>query len=134
LPLRPDEAGVVFFVDASLGRRIVPGALREAGFEVVAHDDRFPPGTPDATWLAEAGRQHWVVLTRDKRIRYREVERRALERSGVAAFVLAGKSLTGAEMAAALRAALPRMLRLLRKRSPPFIATVGPKGSVTLLT
>jgi hypothetical protein len=57
LPLRPDEAGVVFFVDASLGRRIVPGALREAGFEVVAHDDRFPPGTPDATWLAEAGRR-----------------------------------------------------------------------------
>jgi hypothetical protein len=42
--LRPDEAGVVFFVDASLGRRIVPVALREAGFEVVAHDDRFPPG------------------------------------------------------------------------------------------
>jgi predicted nuclease of predicted toxin-antitoxin system len=131
--LPPDER-VVFFLDASLGRRIVASALREAGFEVIAHDDRFEPATPDAVWLAEAGRQSWVVLTKDQRIRYRALERRALERAQVAAFVLTGKNLTGEEMSAALRAALPRMLRLLRKHAPPFLATVGTTGSVKLVT
>ena len=130
----PREAPVVFFIDASLGRRIVPGALREAGFEVVVHDDRFQPGTPDAVWLAEAGRQRWVVLTKDKRIRYRAAERQALHRANVPAFVLIGKNLTGQEMAEVLRSAVPRMLRTLRKNSPPFIATVGASGRVRLLT
>jgi len=53
----PPDPPVVFFVDASLGRKVIPDALRDAGFEVIAHDDRFEPGTPDAVWFAEAGRQ-----------------------------------------------------------------------------
>ena len=130
----PRDEPVVFFVDASLGRHIVPGALRDAGFEVVVHDDRFEPGTPDAEWLAEAGRLRWVVLTKDKRIRYRTSELLALRRANVAAFVLTGKNLTGQELADQLRAALPRILRVLQTKRPPFIATVGANGRVTILT
>jgi len=129
----PRESRPVFFVDASLGRHIVPEALRRQGVEVVAHDDRFEPGTPDAVWLEEAGHQGWLVLTKDKRIRYRENERRALQRAGVAAFVFVGKNLTGAEIAKALVAALPRMLRTAQRTPRPFIATVTPRGSVKLL-
>ena len=131
--MRPDGP-VVLFVDASLGRRIVPQALRDAGHEVVAHDDRFSPGTEDAVWLAEAGRQRWVVLTKDKRIRYRANELQALHQAEVAAFVLIGKNLTGEQMAAALVAGLPAMLRMLRRRQPPFIGTVGATGKVAILT
>lgn len=53
---------VTFFVDASLGRHVVPGALRWAGVNAVAHHDCFPEATPDETWLTEAGRQGWLVL------------------------------------------------------------------------
>ncbi len=120
-------------MDASLGRRIVPEALRREGIEVVAHDDQFEPGTPDAIWLEEAGRRGWVVLTKDKRIRYRENERRVLQRARVAAFVFVGKDLTGEEIAAALVAALPRMIRTTQRTPRPFIATVTPGGSVRLL-
>jgi hypothetical protein len=130
--LPPDES-LVFFVDASLGRRIVPEALRTAGFEVIAHDDRFEPATPDAKWLEEAGRRGWVVLTKDQRIRYRANELLALRDARVAAFVLVGKNMTGHDMANALVAGLPRMLRILRGRERPFIAIVRPKGSVRLL-
>ena len=126
--------GPVFFVDASLGRHIVPEALRLKGVDVVAHDDRFGPGTPDAVWLEEAGRHGWLVLTKDKRIRYRENERRALRRAGVAAFVFVGKDLTGEEIAEALVAALPRMIRTAKRTPRPFIATVTPHGRVRLLT
>ena len=129
----PPEPGPVFFVDASLGRRIVPEALRREGVQVVAHDDRFGPGTPDAVWLEEAGRHGWLVLTKDKRIRYRENERRALQRAGVAAFVFVGKDLTGEEIAKALVVALPRMIRTANQTRRPFIATVTPRGTVRLL-
>ena len=121
-------------MDASLGYRIVPDAIRRKGAEVIAHDDRFEPGTPDAVWLEEAGRQGWIVLTKDKKIRYRENERRALQRARVAAFVVVGKNLTGEEIAKALVLALPRMIRATHRTPRPFIATVTPGGSVRLLS
>jgi len=130
----PREPTPVFFVDASLGRHVVPDALRRCGVEVVAHDDRFQPGTPDAVWLEEAGRNGWLVLTKDKKIRYRENERRALRRAGVAAFVFVGKNLTGEGIAEALVAAVPRMVRTAKKTPRPFIATVTPQGKVSLLS
>jgi len=129
----PPEPRLTFFADASIGRRIVPTALRAAGLRVVVHDDRFPPGTLDEDWLAEAGRLDWLVLTKDKRIRYRQIERRALERAGVGAFVFTGKDLTGEEMAQAIVKALPKILRFARKTPRPFIATVTAGGTVTRL-
>ena len=40
LPSPPERW--VFFVDRCLGRRIIPGALRNAGEEISVHDDFFP--------------------------------------------------------------------------------------------
>jgi len=122
-----------FFIDRSLGQKIVAQALRDAGATVVVHDDRFPPDAPDEDWLHEVGQRGWIVLTKDKRIRYRENERRALQRAGVAAFVFVGKDLTGEEIAKALVVALPRMIRTANQTRRPFIATVTPRGTVRLL-
>ncbi len=130
----PPDSDLTFFVDASRGLRIVPQALREAGVTVVAHDEVFPQGTPDQTWLREAGLAGWIALTKDRRIRYRTIERRALEAAGVAAFVFSGKNLTGDMIAAAIVTALPKMQRLIRKTRRPFIATVTAGGDVRLLT
>lgn len=124
------EAAPVFFVDASLGRRIVPQALREAGLTVIAHDEAFASGTPDAEWLSRAGIEGWIVLTKDKQIRYRDIESRALRRAGVGAFVLNGKNMTGTDMARAFVAAIPRMLRHARRWERPFVATVSAGGAV----
>ena len=63
LPLPPEP--LVFFVDRSLGRRIIPDALRAANAQVELHDDHFPQDARDQTWLAEAGKRGWVVLTKD---------------------------------------------------------------------
>jgi len=116
-----------------LGQRIVPDALRAAGFAVVVHDEVFPPGTPDRVWLARAGREGWLVLTKDKRIRYRALERDALRRAGVGAFVVTGKNLSGIEIAQAVIRAMPRMLRMAKKTPRPFVATVSAGGAVTHL-
>lgn len=123
-PLEP----VTFFVDESLDSLSVVNALREAGASVVRLTDRFPRGTPDDVWLAEAGRNHWVVLTRDKRIRYRQLERLALQAAKVRAFVFTGGNVTGKDTGIILANALGRMERIARADLGPFIYHLGISG------
>src|SRR5438132_13386893 len=74
---KPPEP-LVFFIDRSLGRRKVPDALRAAGVDVRVLDELFPQATPDITWLKEAGAKRWIVVTRDDRIRYNQLEKQAV--------------------------------------------------------
>src|SRR5262249_5105997 len=77
---KPPEP-LVFFIDRSLGRKKVPDALRAAGLDVRVHDELFPQATEDVVWLTEAAAKRWVVVTRDDRIRYNELEKQAPQRS-----------------------------------------------------
>jgi hypothetical protein len=123
---------LVFFVDRSLGRKVVPHALRLAGGDVRVHDDFFAQDALDTLWLAEAGKHGWVVLTKDARIRYRAAEVAALRAAKVRAFVLTAKGdMTGQEIAQAFVLALPAMKRWCAKIAPPFIARVGRDGAVS---
>jgi hypothetical protein len=70
------------------------------------------------------GARGWVVLTKDDRIRYREHEREALLASGVRAFVLTNRSLSGDEMAAIFVDSLPKMRRITQRQRGAFIAAV----------
>jgi len=42
------------------------------------HDELFTQGTADVVWLREAGVREWVVITRDDRIRYNQLEKQAV--------------------------------------------------------
>lgn len=130
--LKPPEQ-VIFFIDASLGRKTVAQALRNVGAKVETHDDHFPQGTPDELWLYKVGEQGWVVLTKDDRIRYRELERQALLAASVRAFVLTARGLRGEENAAIFVTALPAMYKFLRKYDGPFIAKLSRAGSLSLV-
>lgn len=84
---------VRYFVDENdlaLGR-----ALAATRPEVVypGHPDlpEVPRGTLDDDWLPIVGRRALVVITRDKRIRYRKVEKDRWVAFGVRGFVLTGK-------------------------------------------
>jgi hypothetical protein len=50
-----------------------------------------PRQTADDAWLPIVGTRRLVVITRDKRIRYRPVERMAWVSDGVRGFVLTGR-------------------------------------------
>lgn len=97
---------------------------------VEVHADHFVHDEIDQRWLEECGRRGWVVLTKDRNIRYNLVERRALLNAGVAAFVLTSGNMSGADMASAFVKALPRIARFLRKYTPPYIAKVHKDGKV----
>ena len=124
---------LVLFVDRSLGKKIVSGTLRQAGAQVEIHDDHFPPDAPDEDWLREAGRQRWVVLTKDRAIRYRAPALAAIRASGVRMFVLTAGDLQGSEMAALFAKALDRIARMARRQPAPFIAKITKTGAVSVL-
>ena len=69
------------------------GILRAADLKVEVHDDHFAQDTPDPEWLAAVGKNNWIVITRDERIRYRVAEKQAMRRAKVRAFVLAAQAI-----------------------------------------
>lgn len=112
------------FLDESLDSESIAQALAEAGATVERLTRHFPKGTPDEVWLALAGRKRWVVLTRDKRIRYRPLERLALQAADVRAFVFTGGNVTLKDTAEILVRALPK-IRNLSSQAGPFIYHIG---------
>ena len=108
--------------------------LRAAGLKVIVHDDHFPQDSKDPEWLAAAGKNKWIVVTRDEHIRYRVAEKQAIRRWKVRAFVLVARGNLRIEVLAdILLKALPKIRRLATKQSPPFIAKIWRDGSIGLL-
>jgi len=65
---------------------------------VVTMDPRiefFPQGTEDVVWLREAGSNGWIVITRDDRIRYNQLEKQAVIAARLRFFSITSSSLTG---------------------------------------
>jgi hypothetical protein len=131
-PSPPEQ--IVFFTDENLGRHTVPEALRRAEEQVITFHERFSSGTRDQVWLPEVGRNGWILLTKDSRIRYRQNEMQALLSSKTRSFVLVSTNLPGSEIAQIFVKALPRMKRLCQLECSPFIAHVHKDGTVVLMT
>jgi predicted nuclease of predicted toxin-antitoxin system len=114
----------VYFLDRSLECHALIDALRAAGMEVHVHSQHFAPDETDEVWLEEVARRQWVILTKDKRIRRRPIEKQALIASGAKTFVLTSGNIRGKEMADLLVTHLRRIERIARTTKPPFIAAV----------
>lgn len=122
-----------FFVDHCLGTEVVAERLRKAGATVhVLVESGFDEATTDEEWLPIVAARGWAILTKDKRIRRRALERAAIMNAGAGAFVLTGGDMRGADVAEAFARALPAMIRSWRKRARPFLATVSASGAVTM--
>jgi hypothetical protein len=111
-----------FFVDENdlaLGKAL---AAVHDGVVYPGHPElaEVPRQTLDDVWLPVIGARGLVVITRDKRIRYRPVERRAWLTFGVRGFVLTG---TGSQSTADSMAILDRHWQTMMT-----IIESGPEG------
>lgn len=77
------------------------------------------------------GARGWVLLTKDKRIRFNELEKSAIQRYRVREFYFASGNYSGAEMATILVSALREMARFFRRYDAPFIASISKSGKVS---
>ena len=73
------------------------------------------------------------VISGDRTLRRRPVEREALMRGGARAFILPSGNMSGDEMASAIVKALPKIQKFVARNSPPFIARISKAGEVWLL-
>ena len=122
---------VTFYIDRNLGRHAVPGALRDAGYQVQIHDDHLPPDAPDEDWIALCGREKWIAITQDKNIRYRAAEIDAIRRHRAAVIVVRAKLLTGDQLGELLVKFARRLGRFALAKEPPFIAGVDRNGRIS---
>jgi hypothetical protein len=112
----------VFFTDRDLGKQF-PALLRNAGISVERHANHFAHDAKDEDWIAEVGRRSWVIVTHDKRIRYKPNELAAVRAAGVAMFVVSGKA-PHAILAENFVNTIDRIEAFLLKHKPPFIAKI----------
>lgn len=137
----PPESPIHIFVDRNLSSGILIRELREAhvtsdlGLVIRSHPEEFPEfdiigEVSDAAWLAEIGNRGWLILSRDLRIQYNEVEKQAVKDSGASFFAITAKSVSSAEMARIILKAMKRIVRFAEQHTPPFIAKVYRDGRV----
>lgn len=104
--------------------------LEEQGIRFERYLDHFAPGVADTEWLPFVGAQGWALLTTDKRIRYRNLERRAVQAHNVAMYCFSTNNMNGRELASALKHASGAMQRIFVDRRPPYIAMIRKSGDV----
>ena len=118
---RDDEQLLKFFVDRSLGKSIADG-LRAKGLTVHSMADVYgeekAQRLPDEVWLRDAGKNNWVVLTKDDAIRRRPAERDALTEAAARVFCLTNRNLRGVEQTERFVNNRDRIIRQAQKPGP----------------
>lgn len=116
-------------LDENLPPRLAK-ALDALGEDVVHLRDIAPEGTPDKEWIELLGREGWVFLSSDRRIRRREIERAALGAHRVGAFFIKSHKLRYCQMVQLVIRRWPELKRAAKSRSPPYALLVPQKGSI----
>jgi hypothetical protein len=102
-----------------------------AGANVECVRGAIPSGLPDEEWLRQVGEKGWIAVMRDKRVRYRKLERNALEASGVGAFVFTGGQATAQDTASAIVPRLKKMAAIALSEPRPFLYSLSVGGAIS---
>lgn len=122
---------LTLFIDRCAWSRPLGEALDQLGVSYIAHHQRFTPDASDESWLEVAGREGWIVLTRDKRIRWRPAELEAFRDHEVIVFVLISGNVSAAETADLISRLYPKILRLAVQAKPPAMYRVTRAGTIS---
>jgi hypothetical protein len=120
----------VFYLDESIYSRVLAVAMTAAGAQVRTPADLAGFGAHDEKWLPMTAARGWVVLMRDQRVRYCELEKNALIEAGVGAFVFTGGQATAADTAEIICRLVPKLASTNRSESKPFLYSFGFAGSL----
>lgn len=99
--------------------------MTAAGAQVRTPADLAGFGARDEQWLPLAAASGWLVLMRDQRVRYRELEKRALSQAGAGAFVFTGGQATAADTADTVCRLLRKFANVNRSERKPFLFSFG---------
>ena len=117
-----------FFVDNNLSPKLAHG-MAAFGEDVTHLQDHYPTNAADADWLPRIGRDEWILLTRDDRVRFKPAELTAFKQYHVGAFFLGGKDRSRCDLIQQVVRNWPRMKELAAKTVKPFAFRVPPQGT-----
>jgi hypothetical protein len=116
-------------VDRSLGSERVAARLREAGFVLHVMNDVYPglEDLDDDVWISEQAELNRVLLTKDKNIRRRKAEHKAVRIARARMFCLTNGNLTSAQQAERFYVHRHEIVEWSRAVGP-YIVSVKPDG------
>jgi hypothetical protein len=126
------ESAVVY-LDESIYSGILRDALTAKGVSLRLPGIDVPRGTADEVWLKLAGKNGWIVLMRDQRVRHRPLEIDALRSARVGAFVLAAGQATAQATADVVTSRLIKLVNIATSEPRPFLYVLGLSGSLRKL-
>lgn len=126
------EYPVVYLDENLCNCKPILDALNRCGLKYERHLVHFPRGTPDTKWLPLLGKARWILLTVDKRLRFNELEKIALEKFKVRAFEFSSGQMGAVNMAKALETAVPRIISFCQSHTGSFVASITRSGLVHL--
>jgi hypothetical protein len=126
--------GFVLYLDENLDNcKPIIEALEQQNIRYERHHAHYPRGTDDDVWLPFVGERGWIVLTKDKRNRYNEWEKLAVQTFSIREFYFGSGNFTGAEMAESLKLALPELKRAYHSHEPPLVVSITRSGAITVV-
>ena len=121
----------MIFFDRSVPKSVAEALKLVREDEIAWLDDHFNHWTPDEEWLEVAGRNGWLVISRDKRIRTRPGERTAIQLHSVGCFILnQRRGLTRWEYLKILAHTLDEIVECFAATPRPFIYIVYSSGEM----
>ena len=122
---------IPLFIDRCAWSKRLGEALDAACIPYVAHHERFTPTCPDEEWLAAAGNENWIVVTRDQNIRRKSNELKAFREAGLIVFALASGNASAADTAELVVSLYPSFLKLAQSTIPPAMFSVTLKKTIS---
>jgi PIN like domain len=127
-------SGLRFFLDRGLGSRIVPQALREAGWVLETMDERYGKASSqsiqDTQWIEEAALVGDVLLCKDLAIAHNALEAQVVYMTSARVFALSSASLVGPAMARWYTDNEPRIVAAALKAHGPYVMSVNPAHGI----
>lgn len=122
-------SGLRFFLDRGLGARIVPQALREAGWTLQTMDERYgktqSQKISDTRWIEEAALAGDVLLCKDLAIAHNPLEAQVIYMTGARVFALSRADLTGPEMTQWYTAGEAKIVAASLRASGPYVMALN---------
>lgn len=118
----------MIFIDRSVPKSVA-SALQLVRNDVEWLEPRYQADTPDAVWLRDAGQNGWLVICRDKKVRTRPGERRAIIENGVGCFIIIVKrNISKWDYLRLIVSNLEQMIDVFETTPRPFIWTIETRG------
>ncbi|HCG01808.1 MAG TPA: hypothetical protein DEV93_14855 [Chloroflexi bacterium] len=123
-----------FLVDRSLGAKVAAD-IRGAGYRVHTLESVYGRKqamlVKDVTWLTHTAHSGWLILTKDKRIRRKQLEREAIITAKAKVFCLTKGNLRGVEQQRVVMGCLDEIVKA-GEQPGPFVYIVARRGITRL--